>query len=220
MKRDVVASALITSVCLVGGLSAGVGAGFLINSLPIHAPEGTLVILASIPALSGILGGGALWGFQMAKIHGLPDRSRSAVIGGLGVGLSVFAAGVLLSVLEFQLVEQARLPGVPVHVIYTLLFVPATFLVAAAGGGALLFASELTDGRLRSALVAGVAAALAFLLVDLGLDALGWRVGAPFAAQRATMLVVTFVGSALAAAAGAVLGGFLLAGESLSPDET
>jgi hypothetical protein len=59
----------------------------------------------------------------------------------------------------------------------------------------------------RIALTTGAASALAFLIVYLAMDAAGWRVGSPGAARRATMLVVTALGSLSATiAAGAALG--------------
>ena len=59
----------------------------------------------------------------------------------------------------------------------------------------------------RFAIVVGICAALAFLIVDLSMDAIGWRVGAPDAGRRATMLVVTLL-SVIAAAlsAGGAIG--------------
>ena len=41
------------------------------------------------------------------------------------------------------------------------------------------------------ALRVGLTAGLAFLAVNLGMEALGWQVGGPGAAERATMLTVT-----------------------------
>src|SRR5438477_464070 len=58
-----------------------------------------------------------------------------------------------------------------------------------------------------SALAGVLAGGAAFLAVDLLMDALGWRVGAPGAAEHFTMLTVMFSGDFVAAlAAGAVIG--------------
>jgi hypothetical protein len=63
---------------------------------------------------------------------------------------------------------------------------------------------------LRLAIPAGLAAAAAFLAVDLVMDALGWRVGAPDAGRRATMVVVTAIGLlAAATSAGGAIGAML-----------
>jgi hypothetical protein len=82
-----------------------------------------------------------------------------------------------------------------------------TFLVATLGGSAILLVSGDRTQWFRSALATGLAASLSFLIVDLVLDILGMRVGAPGAAERVTMLTVAFLGSAAAAFwGGAVLG--------------
>ena len=210
MNRPVVYTALATAVCLVGGMIAGLALGTLVHGLPFHAPEQTMVLLSSIPALAGVFGGGALWGYLTAQIHHFPNRGRFAVAGSIGYGLAFVSAVILLSLLERLFVEQSRFPGLPIHIIFTLLFVPAAFLVATVGAAAILLASPARARWSRSALVVGLVAALTFLVVDLALDAAGWRVGAPHAAERATMLTVSFVSSAVAAlSAGALLGRIL-----------
>jgi cytochrome bd-type quinol oxidase subunit 2 len=213
MKRSVLASAIVTAVSLVGGMVAGATIGALVHGLPFHAPEQTMVFLASIPALVGVLGGGALWGSLLARIHNLPNRKGPPLAGALGFGLAVIGAALLLNVLEGALVEQGRLPGVPIHFKFTLLFVPATLLVAAIGGSAIALASGNRANWLRYALATGLVASLSFLIVDLVLDTVGMRVGAPHAAERATMLTVTFISSTAAAfSAGAILGRLLAKG--------
>ena len=203
MKRSTLASAVITAVSLVGGAIIGVGIGVLVDRLPFHAPDQTLILLAMFP----IFGGGAIWGFLLARIYGLANRIGVSIAGSLSFGLGVIGAASLLGFLERILVEGHRLPGVPIHIVFTLLFVPATFLVATIGSAAILLVSGNRTRWFPSALTAGVAAALSFLVVDLLLDALGFRVGAPRAAERATMLTVAFLGSAAGAfSAGAILG--------------
>jgi hypothetical protein len=70
-----------------------------------------------------------------------------------------------------------------------------------AGVGALALGTGLYRAAfgLRLAIPAGLAAAAAFLAVDLLMDAVGWRVGAPDAGRRATMVVVTAIGLLAAA---------------------
>src|SRR3990172_2328917 len=190
MKRSIFASAVITTVTLMGGMIVGMAIGVLVDRMPFHAPDQTLILLAIIP----IFGGGALWGSLLTRIHGIPNRTGAAIAGGLSFGLGVIGAAILLGALERVLVEQLRLRSVPIHVVFTLLFVPATFLVATIEGSAILLVSGNRTRWLGSALATGVAAALSFLIVDLLLDALGWRVGAPRAAERATMLTIAFLG--------------------------
>jgi len=209
MKRPVLASAVITAVSLMGGVILGVAIGALVDRLPFHTPDQTLVLLAIIP----IFGGGALWGYLLTRIHNLPNRMGASVVGSLSFGFGVMGTAVLLAVLERVLVQQHRLPGVPIHIIFTLLFVPATFMVATIGSSVILIVNGNRARWFLSALTAGAAAALSFLIVDLVLDALGFRVGAPRAAERATMLTVAILGSASGAfSAGAILGRLLSKG--------
>src|SRR5512141_1270363 len=141
MKRPVLMSAVATTASLMGGVIVGGAIGVLADRLPLHAPDQTLILLAMIP----IFGGGALWGFLLTRIHGLPNRIGACIAGSLSFGLGVIGAAVLLLRLEQNLqrilVEQHRFGGVPIHIIFTLLFVPATFLVATAGGSAILLVS-------------------------------------------------------------------------------
>src|SRR5262249_13737306 len=127
--------------------------------------------------------------------------------GSLSFGLGVIGAVNLLGTLERILVKQHHLSGVPIHVKFTLLFAPATFLVATIGGGAILLVCGNGTKWFLSALATGLAASLSFLIINLVLDTLGMRVGAPRAAEHATMLTTAFLGSAAAAfAGGAILG--------------
>ena len=214
MKHSTLASAMITAASLMGGVLAGLGIVALAKSLPFHTPDQTLILLVIIP----LFGGGAFWGFLLARFHRLPNRNGASIAGSLSFGVGVIAAANLLGSLERVLVQGHRLPGVPIHVIFTLLFVPATFLVATIGASAILLVSGSRVRWFPSALAAGAAAALSFLAVDLLLDALGFRVGAPHAAERATMLTVAFLGSAGAAlSAGASLGLLLSTGSVQTP---
>ena len=207
MKGPILASAVVTAASLAGGLLVGVALGLLVNSLPFHAPEKTMNVLGGIAGVVGAFGGGALWGFLLTRIHNFPNRGTAAIAGGLSFGLGMIGAAFLLLTLEKALVEQHRLPGTPIHVIFTMLFVPVTFLVATVGSSAILLASGNRAHWLRSALITGLAASLSFLVMDLVLDTLGMRVGGPGAAERFTMLTVAFLGSVAAAfSGGAVLG--------------
>jgi len=218
MNRLVVTSAFATALALFGGMFVGVAVGSLLHGLPFHASDQIKVALASLPALAGTIGGGALWGYLLARIHLIHDSKRMSLAGAISFGPSVIGAGLLLSSLEMALVEQGRLPGMPIHVVFTLLFVPSTFLVAAIGGLAIAFGSRNQAQWARFALSTGVAAALAFLVLDLVMDTLGWRVGAPGAAERATMLTVMFLGACAAAlSAGAVLGRLLVRASARNP---
>ena len=69
-------------------------------------------------------------------------------------------------------------------------------------------------GRSRAAralaLRVGLTAALAFLAVNLGMEALGWQIGAPGAEERGTMITVLIVSNVGAALAGGALVGMIV----------
>ena len=213
MKHLILASAVVTAASLIGGVIGGVGIVALVNRLPFHAPHQTLFLLAIIP----IFGGGAVWGNLLTRIHGLPNKKGASIAGSLSFGFSVIGVAKLLGDLERVFIAQHRLPGVPIHVIFTLLFVAATFLVATIGCSAILLGNGHRTNWFRSALMTGLAASLSFLIMDLLLDTLGMRVGAPRAVERFIMLTVAFLSSAVAAfSGGAMLGRFLSRDESMS----
>jgi hypothetical protein len=201
MKRSTLLTAAATVVSLMGGVITGVGIALLVGRLLIHAPDQTLILLILIPIFSG----GACWGYFLTRIHSLPNRKGASIAGSLSFGLGVISAATLLGTLERILVKQHYLSGVPIHVKFTLVFVPATFLVATIGGGAILLVNGSRANWFRSALATGLAASLSFLIMNLVLDTLGMRVGAPRAADHATMLTTAFLGSAAAAFAGGTI---------------
>ncbi|MGH2607332.1 MAG: hypothetical protein ACRDG5_12140 [Anaerolineales bacterium] len=210
MTRVLIQSALATSGSLMGGMLLGFIAGSAVHGIPFHMPEQTRVVVASLPALAGVLGGGALWGMLLARIFASPAPRRMAAAGALFFGPTVLVTAILLSALEVAVVEGDGGPSLPVHIIFTLLFVPATFVVTSIASAAMLVAAGRGRMALRSALSCGLAGAGAFLGANLILDLLGWRVGAPGAAEKATMLTVLSLGSLAASfAGGGVLGVFL-----------
>lgn len=203
-------SALATAGSLLGGMLLGFLAGSAIHGLPFHIPEQTRGALASLPALAGVLIGGALWGTVLARILASAAPRRMAAAGAFFFGPTVLITAIALSSLEVAIVERGGGPPLPVHITFTLLFVPATFLVTGVGSAAMLAAAAGGRPALRPALSCGLAGAGAFLGVNVLMDLLGWRVGAPGAAERATMLTVLFLGSLAASlAGGAVLGAHL-----------
>jgi hypothetical protein len=115
-----------------------------------------------------------------------------------------------LAGLEPMVVRRGARSGLDIRVVYALLFVPATLLIAGIGAFALGFGLYRAAFGMRLAIAAGGAAAAAFLTVDLLMDAFGWRVGAPDAGRRATMVVVTALGLVAAAiGAGGAIGALL-----------
>ena len=179
--RPAVSGALLTLLTLVGGLLVGVVAGNIMSAaLPAHLNDPLPVALAALPALASMAVGGALWGVSMGRLGQGDERRRLAWAGILGF--------------------------VPI----TLLFVPTAFLIAGAGGLALGFGLRQRRLAWALALRTGGAAALAFLLVNLLMAALGWQVGAPGAAERFTMLTVLLTSNLGAAAAGGAMIGITL----------
>ncbi|OGO27954.1 MAG: hypothetical protein A2Z16_13930 [Chloroflexi bacterium RBG_16_54_18] len=208
--------ALFTMLILVGGLVIGVFFGSLLNeSLPMHVPEATRSLFSALPVLGTLAFAGACWGYVLGRVTGSPYRKRMALAGGLCYGLAIILVALSLTFLEVQIVEKGLGPDIQVHNLYTLLFVPGTFIVAAAGSLGLGLANKKLNLAIRLAIFAGLASAASFLIINLTMDALGWRVGAPGAAERATMLTVTLVGCLGAALAGGAVTSLLLRKEYL-----
>jgi hypothetical protein len=203
-------SALATVVALIGGLLLGGALGELVfNLLPGHStsnPSIVHMLLAAAPALLGMLSGSALWGVWLGRLARAGDTRRMAASGALGFAPITIALGLALSLLEPVAVNRLG-AQFPIARLFTLFFVPTAFLIAGVGAGAI--GLGLRDRKLAWRLSGrcGLAAAITFLLVNLLMEMLGWHVGGPGAAQRATMLTVMLVSNLGAAlAAGAALG--------------
>lgn len=198
------AGALITGMCLWGGLLLGLGGGILLSDVPGHMV--LQLVFGVLPVVVGTGVGGAVWGSRMGRLVGSRETRRMNVAGVLGFLPITILAVVGLSLLESFTVHVGGSP-LPVHRIFTLLFVPTSFLVAASATLALAIGLRRGPDALAWAWRAGLAAAAAFLLVDLLMEVAGWRVGGPGAAERFTMLTVAFAGAlGSALAAGAAVG--------------
>ena len=207
--------AALTARYLFGGLVVGVGLGLLLSPFPAQRPA--QYVLATVTALAVISAAGAGWGHAMGRLAGSPEPRRMAWAGALAFAPTVVIAGITLGLLEGALVGRASGQGIPVHVVFTLLFVPTAFLVAAVGGLSVGIGLRRVDLAGKLALGAVTCAAVAFLAVNLIMDAIGWRVGAPGAAQLATMLPVTALGCLTATlAAGGFIG--LILGRHTRPE--
>ena len=213
--KTMIQGALLTVLTLFGGLCLGSAIGFSVfEALPGHSivsPSAVHISLAALPAFAGFLGGSAAWGVLMGRLAGRRDGRRLALAGMVGFAPITLTLGIGLSAIEPYVLEQLG-AWLPVHRLFTLLFVPAAFLIA----GVSAWAAGLGLGRrpLAWALLwrVGGAAALAFLGVNLVMEACGWVVGGPNAAARYTMLTVMILGNLGAAlAGGAVMGAALAA---------
>lgn len=207
---SLVSGARATLLSLFGGTIAGVVVGDVVFNLApghdLNNPGPIQIAIAAIPALTGFVLGGAWWGILMGRIAHAGDRRRMALAGALGFAPSALAMGLTLSLLEPIAVENLG-AQFPIHRLFTFLFVPAVFIVAGVSAGAI--GLGVADLRLAFRLLwqVGLAGGLAFLVVNLMMEMLGWQVGAPHAAERATMVTVASAGVLGAAiAGGAVMG--------------
>lgn len=197
-----VRAGLATVLYLGGGLALGFVLGIAISNVPLHMSELLKNIGGAVGLLTLLSLASHRWGSTMAALSGWGDRPWAARIGGLSFPIVLFAAALALSAGEalFEI-------GLPIHVLYGALFVPTSFLIVALVSVA--WGKALKDWNLGGKLALGAAppAGLAFFLVYLLMDAIRYRVGAPGAGEKATMITVTFVGClAAAAAGGAALG--------------
>lgn len=210
VRRQILFSALATAGCLFGGLLVGFAIAIAVSNLPMHIPNQTLNFISMMLLLSILFFAGAAWGFAIAKIFSSENKRRMIWAGALSFSPALLLAGLMLATLERAIVERGQGPDLPVYIVFTILFVPAAFFIAGAGGLALGLAERNLRLGLRLAAGAGLSAALGFLLINLLMDALGWRVGAPGAAERATMLTVMMTGNLAAALAGGGILGYQL----------
>lgn len=211
--RSIVIGAIFTALPLLGGLLLGVVVGNIVfNLVPGHSlsnPSSIASAISAIPALLCMFLGSALWGVLMGRLARAGDRRRMAVAGGLGFALIAIGLGILLQVLEPIALNKYG-DWLPLHRLFTVLFVPTAFLIA--GVSAFAIGLGLRNRPLAWQLFwkIGLVAAVAFLIVNLSMEALGWVVGGPRAAERFTMLTVMFVSNLGAALAGGAAMGLLL----------
>lgn len=209
--------ALLTTGYLFGGIFVGLALGIALGSPTPGAVHMVRNVLAGVVAVACITVAGVAWARQLARTIGAPDLRRAGWAGALSFGPSVVVAGLVLTVLEKRVVEQGGGP-LPIHVAYGVLFVPAAFFVASMSAWVVGVGLRRTpaEGRML-ALTTGLAAAGAYFLVYLLMDFAGWKVGAPDAGKRATMLVVTALGSLAAALGGGLAIGAVVVPRSPTP---
>jgi hypothetical protein len=218
--RTILQSAFVTTLTLFGGLLAGGVAGNLIfETLSGHSvpnPSALHVTLGIFPAVTGVVAGSGAWGWAMGGLAGAQNRWRMVFAGILGFVPTTIILAIVLLNLEGVVVVATGVQ-LPTHRVFTLLFVPAAFLIA--GISAWAIGRGLRDIALAGSLLwrVGLAAALAFLVVNLVMEASGWVVGAPGAAARYTMLTVLFAGNLGAALAGGAVLGWMLATTTRKP---
>jgi hypothetical protein len=192
--------ARITVGYLYGGLVLGIGLGLLIGSPTTHFPAVLRIAVSAIIALGAMILSSAGWGRAIARKLAVENTRRLARTTALGFAISIIVAGAALNLLEPLAIRGGVLP---IHIAYATLFVPAAFVVGAGTTAALAAGLRIDNANGRSvAITVGLCTAAAFLVTYLVMDLAGWRVGAPDAAKRATMLVVTALGALAASLAG------------------
>jgi hypothetical protein len=208
IRRHVALPSALAGLWLILALPLGLACVFLVArvtnaNLGIEKPA---FFLAFLPPYA--LAGG-LWGRGLGRIAGYRQRA-CMMAGAIGVALPTGAVLFALTYVEQNLGQFLR-AGLPVHVIFAIAFALAALMLAGTAGLAL--GLGLRQPRLAGylALAGGGAGSLAFLVVDVSMDLLGFRVGAPNAEQRATMLVVAILGLWATAIVGSAVIGHLLA---------
>lgn len=163
-------------------------------------------LLAAVIFLAGATLAAAAFGRRMAELTGIPSVRRMAWACALSYPPAIVLTASLLGFGEPVALRATQSLSIPIHVLFALMFVPATFFVVAVTGLAFGRALGSRPVGVELALKAGLAAAFAFLAADVIQHVLGRRVGGPNAAATATMVTVTLVAAiAAAAAAGAVM---------------
>jgi hypothetical protein len=210
--------ALLTTGYLFGGIFVGMALGVAVGSPTPGAFHMTRNVVAGGIAAASMTVAGIAWARRLAEVVAAPDVRRAGWAGALSFGPTVMVAALVLTALEQRIVERGGAAGMslPLHVVYGTLFVPAAFFVAAASAWIVGVGLRRAAGEQRRlALTTGLAAAGAYFLVYVLMDLAGWKVGAPEAGKRATMLVVTGLGSLAAALSGGAAIGLVLAPRSL-----
>ncbi|HWQ12895.1 MAG TPA: hypothetical protein VNL77_08845 [Roseiflexaceae bacterium] len=206
--RAATLGAALTTLVLAGGLIASFMAGAAtFQALDGRVPSALSFTLALFVFSASTLFSSALWGLGIARLAQVPASRRVAWAGILG-----FVPITLLLIFGLQAAEPIVFrTNLPLHRLFSMLFVPSAGLIA--GTSSLVLGWALGWGRAAPglALRVGLTAALAFLAVNLGMEVLGWQVGGPSAAERATMLTVLFVSNLGAALVGGAVLGMTLA---------
>ncbi|WP_284349319.1 hypothetical protein [Roseisolibacter agri] len=191
---------------LAGSVALSFPASLLATEAATRVGLGVSPTIFRVVTLMCAAAGGALWGRMVARVTGA-RATRVAAHAGLGFGLSTVTAVMALTGIETALLAHAQAGGaVPMHLAFAALFPAATGLVVLATVLAAGLGARVARGRaLRVAGRCALAATAVFLTLVVAMDAAGWRVGAPDAEARFTMVVVTIAGLLLATAVAGAL---------------
>ena len=222
VRRMMWSGAWQTVATLFGGLALGVLVGnTLFSILPgssVNDPQIAYALIAAIPAFTFFALGSAAWGRAMARLAGSPPSTRMSLAGIIGFAPITILLAFALFLVEPIAVERFG-QRLPIHRLFTLLFVPTAFTISAVSAWAI--GIGLRNRILARSLAwrVGLAGGLTFLAVNLLMESAGWVVGAPGAAERATMVTVMGLGNVAAALAGGAIMGRTFALRTGSPTE-
>jgi hypothetical protein len=112
----IIYSALATPLILIGSMILGGALGAILNDrLPGHSTDLVNILLSAIPALGGVIAGGALWGWAIARLTRTGDARRMARAGAIGFGPTVLLVALALTYFENLIVEQGQGPQLPIR---------------------------------------------------------------------------------------------------------
>lgn len=179
--------------------------------LSMHVPDSNLRPLLFIAVIvAGTAAGGAAFARAMGRLVGFTELRRPGWSGS-SFGLLVITAALVLSGPEAVALSGVEQPwGLPVHILFGVVFVPAVFCVVFLFGLAVSAALRLGVAAVVVAWKMAAAGSGAFLAATIIQDLLGRRVGGPNAEVTFTMLSVMLIGLlAAAVASGAVMASLL-----------
>ncbi len=158
----------------------------------------------------GAFVGGTLWAKSVIQIAEPGKLWNRALLSGLVFGVSVFIAAYSLEIIERDLFYRNLLNAPGSHMQFVVLFSIAIFLVA--GLTSTVLAAQTMERRkaIRYGLITALSCVALFIMIDLLMFALGWRVGHPDFPERSTMLTVMMVGLGISLLVGGTLIGVLI----------
>lgn len=178
------------------------------------APDNRGLLGVAILVAVGLSGlGGAAWGQLLARLTGYTNRRRIAWATAIAYGLALPVVITSLGQFESYLTKGGAIrPEIIANIHWLFLGSWSLGMVVLLGVPAL--ALGLSQGNAQAALVhalkTGVAAGLAFVVVDAIMYNSGWRVGDPDFPERPTMSVVVLLGFSCATLVSGILNGLWL----------
>jgi hypothetical protein len=161
--------------------------------------------LKRVALFSGLSAAFFLWIAPMLIMIGIAGLTT----GGLGFALPFITTVFSLSMAE-AIVTAGRI-SMPLHILFALLFNGGMLFTSSLHGLAHGIALKNSRVMVQLALASGVGGMLGFGLVNLVMDSIGLRVGAPNAAQTATVLMTMILGNIVGSFSGGAALGYVFA---------